>query len=119
MSNKPRIPEFSALRLRLYRRSCPEPKNPGPKSGDGQKLGLSNWKELRHQTRRRDRQFGYRARRPHRRKGIGEKLGHLVAYQSCEFGQCADRDCHIGRNTTVRRGSALGDRFHLPDYAVV
>ena len=29
------------------------------------------------------------------------------------------RGCHIGRNTTVRRGSALGDRFHLPDYAVV
>ena len=29
------------------------------------------------------------------------------------------RECHIGRNAMVRHGSALGDKAHLPDYAVV
>ena len=29
------------------------------------------------------------------------------------------RGCHIGRNVRVRKGSALGDRERLPDYAVV
>ncbi len=45
----------------------------------------------------------------HSRVAISADIQHSLIGQSC----------HIGRNARVRRGSALGDRAHLPDYTVV